>query len=254
MDDDICTIPDCDRPKLARGWCSKHYQRWEKHGDANYTPAGSRVRAGSKPVQLVTVGQRIGRWVVVDPEVRVYGGRRGARVRCSCPRGTEKEIALADLLSGNSKSCGCLRGEATSQRNREANPAITHGMSGHPMFQTWTHMLRRCQNPSDKSWPSYGGRGIRVCVRWNDIRLFVEDIESSIGPRPAGRWPNGRPLYSIDRIDNDGNYEPGNVQWATTLVQNRNRRIRPWRRCACGNSNPGWAKFCLECGSALPAA
>jgi len=76
-------------------------------------------------------------------------------------------------------------------------------------------MIHRCENPTDSRYKSYGARGITVCERWHDIRLFVQDIEL-LGPRPKG--------YSMDRIDNDGNYEPGNIRWASASEQNKNRR------------------------------
>lgn len=83
-------------------------------------------------------------------------------------------------------------------------------------------MLRRCEDSDNKSYPRYGGRGIAVCGEWHDVAVFIAWIEANIGPRPDG--------MSIDRIDNDGNYEPGNVRWATRSQQQRNKsraRSRP---------------------------
>lgn len=79
-------------------------------------------------------------------------------------------------------------------------------------------MLHRCENPSNKRYAKYGGRGIKVCDRWHDVRLFLGDIERDLGPRPKG--------MTLDRIDNDGNYEPGNVQWASDAQQRRNQGKR----------------------------
>jgi hypothetical protein len=79
-------------------------------------------------------------------------------------------------------------------------------------------MVRRCENPRFKQWKDYGGRGVRVCERWHDVRLFLADIERDLGPRPDG--------CTLDRIDVNGNYEPGNVRWATWLQQAANRRQR----------------------------
>lgn len=93
----------------------------------------------------------------------------------------------------------------------------THGMSDHgdehPLYQTWTGMKNRCTNPRNRAWRLYGGRGIKVCDRW--MASFLDFI-SDVGERPPGT--------TLDRIDNDGNYEPGNVRWATSKQQSGNRR------------------------------
>ena len=90
------------------------------------------------------------------------------------------------------------------------------------MYRTWANMLRRCENPQDHFYYRYGGRGITVCERWHDVKLFIADIESLLGFRPPG--------MTLDRKDNDGNYEPGNVRWATNGEQQLNRhRTNPVR-------------------------
>lgn len=94
---------------------------------------------------------------------------------------------------------------------------LKHGLSRHPLYPAWYHMLQRCENPRDSQYRNYGGRGIGVCERWHDIRLFTADIERLIGPRPAG--------HSLDRYpDNDGDYVEGNVRWATPSEQWHNSR------------------------------
>ena len=84
----------------------------------------------------------------------------------------------------------------------------------HPLYCIWQSMRQRCLNPNANNYHRYGGRGITICDRWDDFNLFLEDM----GERPEG--------YSIDRINNNGNYEPSNCKWSTTVDQNNNRRLR----------------------------
>lgn len=90
-----------------------------------------------------------------------------------------------------------------------------HGLSQTPEYQVWRNMLRRCEDPTDPSYDDYGHRGITVCEQWHDVAAFVADM----GPRPSDK-------HSIDRIDNDRGYEPGNCRWATWSEQMRNKRPR----------------------------
>lgn len=98
----------------------------------------------------------------------------------------------------------------------------TDGLTGHPLYAIWHGMLDRCENPRNKRYSRYGGRGITVCERWHDIRLFIQDIEQGIGVRPHRCGECGG-RYSLDRISNDLGYEPGNVRWATASEQNLNK-------------------------------
>jgi hypothetical protein len=137
--------------------------------------------------------------------------------RCECGNGkvTEKEIKRAvDLAMGTTRSCGCLRRDLLT----------THGLKDHPLYATWNGIMGRTRNPHDAGYSNYGGRGIKISERWLDLRLFVEDIESEIGPRPEGVGKAGWPLYTLDRIDVEGHYESGNVKWSTASEQLTNRR------------------------------
>lgn len=126
--------------------------------------------------------------------------------RCSC--GTERELIRTVLVRGKSKSCGCLTGKLISDVKR------THGAYGTPTYLCWAGMIQRCTNPSNPAWEYYGGRGINVCPSWLKFEQFLADM----GERPKG--------LELDRIDNDGDYEPSNCRWTTRRTQVHNKR--PW--------------------------
>jgi hypothetical protein len=178
------------------------------------------MSGGRPPTLFVAAGQRFGRGVVTDPEVRTTSGVRAALLRCDC--GSEYVAALKFLLSKNARgktrvrSCGCLLREVVTMGTKR-----THGLTHHPLYHTWQMMLWRCENPCADDYFRYGGRGIKVCERWHDVRLFVQDIETEIGPKPPADSN-----YTLDRIGNDGDYEPGNVQWASRSQQALNSRPR----------------------------
>jgi hypothetical protein len=139
----------------------------------------------------------------------------GRHVRCRCSCGRECLYRLVDLLHGKILSCGCLRAEKAAGRFR------THGLCSHgrkpPEYKSWEHMRHRCERADHKQYPDYGGRGIRVCYRWHDFAAFLSDM----GPRPS-------PKHTLERIDVNGHYEPGNVRWATQKEQQRNKRTTVW--------------------------
>lgn len=161
-------------------------------------------------------GEKYGRLVIIREADPVFRSRTGGgcravrRVICRCVCGNEVTVFLSNLRRGQTKSCGCLRREITSS-NR-----MTHGETIGKMsseYATWKSMRARCQNPNDNDFQYYGGRGINVCRRWQKFENFLADM----GRRPS-------PELSIDRINNDGDYEPGNCRWATPTEQSRNRR------------------------------
>lgn len=151
-------------------------------------------------------GMRFSRLLVLGE-----GGRSRTGVimwDCLCDCGARRSVFGAALRSGNTKSCGCKKSEDTHRRN------ITHGMSRSDLYAVWCSMKARCHRPSDADFHLYGGRGISVCDRWkNSFTAFVSDM----GPRPDG--------FSVERIDNQKGYSPGNCKWASSKEQSANRRV-----------------------------
>ena len=137
-----CTIPDCDSPLLAKGFCRKHYLRNYRHGDPHFV---------SDPVDYQLTGED----------------------------------------SANFK----------------------HGHWDHPLYKTWSNMMRRCYNPKEHAYKNYGARGIQVCGRWHNVAHFIEDM----GDRPEG--------MTLDRKDNSLGYSKENCRWACDTTQSRNRRF-----------------------------
>lgn len=161
------------------------------------------------------VGDRFGRWTVIG-EAPPTKWARMLYATCDC--GTSAVVSFKHLRNGASVSCGCFKRENAKRVNTK------HGGSGGwkgraaraPEYNIWLAMKMRCSNPRVRNWHRYGGRGISVCERWSGDDGFANFL-ADVGPRPSTE-------HSIDRFpNNDGNYEPGNVRWATDLEQGRNK-------------------------------
>jgi hypothetical protein len=169
------------------------------------------------------LGTRFGRYVVIGNAENSASGETRWLCRCDC--GTVKIVQRGDLRNGHTRSCGCLRREIASVNS------MTHGHSRSSEYAIWRGMFTRTTKTSSESFHNYGGRGIAVCDRWRKFENFLADM----GSRPSRR-------HSIDRINNDGNYEPGNCRWATPSQQSRNARTPRTNRS--GYRGVCWEKRC----------
>lgn len=152
-------------------------------------------------------GQRFGRLIALEQRGSIDGH---VLWMCHCDCGASPICRYGNLIHENTKSCGCLKHDTAA--------TLKHGHKRHgqrtPTYNSWRGMLARCGNPRNNRYINYGARGIVVCERWLRFENFLTDM----GERPCG--------LSIDRIDNNGNYEPGNCRWATASQQTANQRKR----------------------------
>jgi hypothetical protein len=164
--------------------------------------------------------KRFGRLVVVQFSHQTLDKRSYWLCQCDC--GGKTTVRSDALLRGQSTSCGCLQAEGTLRRTHGESGSWRKGLKKSIEYSTWQTMIVRCEYPKAKGYERYGGRGIKVCERWrNSFENFLADM----GRRPSSK-------HSIDRIDNDGNYEPGNCRWATDDIQNANRNFGSSKRRA----------------------
>jgi len=174
------------------------------------------------------VGNRHGRLTVLEEGER--GKSRHAMWLCKCDCGNIRVVDGINLRSGHTKSCGCLAKERASETKS------SHGLSSHRLYKTHKNIVHRCTNPKANRYDRYGGRGITVCDEWlnkdSGLKSFIEWAEE-----------NGHvDGLQIDRIDNDGNYEPSNCRCVTPHVNSSNRGLQP-------NNKSGYSGVCFDNGS-----
>lgn len=164
------------------------------------------------PAKLDLTGLRFSRLTANCPITGSQSSRRAWHCTCDC--GNSTVVHTSALRGGQTRSCGCLKNELASARAVAMNYKHGHKTGRvSPEYHTWSSMKTRCFSPKHEAWKDYGGRGIAVCDRW---RKSFADFLADVGPRPNGTV--------LDRINNDGNYEPGNVRWTNQSTNLRNRR------------------------------
>ena len=223
-------------------------------------------------------GQRFGRLVVLEYAGKKESGKSYKNMwLCQCDCGNTKAIAHGQLINGHTTSCGCYHKEKFGDLNR------THNLSGKcgRLYPLWKSIKYRCNNPHCKSYPDYGGRGIKMCDEWeNDFVAFHDWALANGYKRIVG--DSGRNKLSIDRIDVNGNYEPSNCRFVDDFVQANNKRQKAknpkvWKKCpvcgkdffstnntcsrSCGNkysyinkpNTKDYTKICPVCGKMFDA-
>lgn len=168
------------------------------------------------PKFIDVTGEKYGRLLVLE-KVKVRG-KKEIYWRCKCDCGKLTQVMSQNLREGKIRSCGCLKDDIQKTLQfKHGHSRVGRDRKMSPEYNTWRGMRERCNYVKHKHYKDYGGRGICVCTAWD--KSFIEFL-NYVGAKPT-------PKHTIDRIDPDGNYEPGNVRWATRKQQQANKRCKP---------------------------
>lgn len=155
----------------------------------------------------INIGDKFNKLTVLEKtDQRI---NRSIIYKCQCNCGNITYVKSTNLVKGYIKSCGCLQKEMASKYNK------THGLSNTKLFMVWQDMKKRCKNPNHHAYKDYGGREIKVCNEW------LDDFMNFYNWAMANGYKEG---LSIDRINNNGNYEPNNCRWVTMSIQCKNKQ------------------------------
>lgn len=165
-------------------------------------------------------GQRFGLLTAKNPIITTSSNRTRVKWICKCDCGNKIIVIASNLTSGHTKSCGCLNSKLTIKRNKII--AASHHGSRERLYGVWHGMKARCNNPNNKRYSQYGGRGIKLCSEWNDDYSAFRTWALKNGYDPNA--PKGK--CTIDRINNDLGYSPENCRWITNDEQQKNKRNR----------------------------
>lgn len=214
----ICSIEECGKKVIGNGYCSMHYSRIRRTGTTDFKP---RQKGKIKYTIESETNKIYDTWQIIKffPVFRDNGKRTPPKVLVKCIRCNNDiihETFHSSVIYGHYKNCICHKQILWEQYSILYTE---HGYSNHPYYHICSGIFHRCNNPKAKSYKNYGGRGIKCFWTLEQIPEMITYLET-LGEKPDG--------YSLDRINNDGNYEPGNLRWASRKeqAQNRGKQIR----------------------------